>query len=102
MKRFPNDLSGLRFGKLVVENLAVKHGLGKAWLCKCDCGGEVVKKRADIISKGPKSCGCEPAKAKRANLQGKVFGKLTAIGLSEISKNGETRWTVLCLSLIHI
>lgn len=32
----------------------------------------------------------------RSNLKGKVFGKLTVLGLSEISRNGHSRWHVIC------
>ena len=35
------DLTGVRFGKLVVVRLAyVKPRAGARWLCRCDCGEE--------------------------------------------------------------
>lgn len=39
------DLSGLRFGSLVVtktyERIKQSHGIKIKWLCKCDCGAEM-------------------------------------------------------------
>ena len=58
-----NDLSGQRFGALTVvkraEDYISPKGLHKVqWLCKCDCGNEVII-MATSLSKGrAKSCGC--------------------------------------------
>jgi len=49
------DLSEKRFGHLMVVGPASK---GVKWLCKCDCGNEVVIGNADIIAGHNKSCGC--------------------------------------------
>lgn len=32
------DLTGQRFGRLVVEGFAYKDGRRYFWTCKCDCG----------------------------------------------------------------
>lgn len=53
-----NDISGQRFGRLVVS--CYSHSLNhKAyWLCVCDCGGSAVV-RADALKRGrTTSCGC--------------------------------------------
>lgn len=54
------DLTGNRYGKLLVLGLAKERIKGKVtWTCKCDCGNTI-----DIIGvyltkeKGTKSCGC--------------------------------------------
>ena len=52
------DLTGRRFGRLVVVE---KHGhKGKAvtWLCKCDCGSEVIVRGKDLCGGLTRSCGC--------------------------------------------
>lgn len=54
------DITGMRFGKLVVIR---RNGLGRAgrnahWLCKCDCGAETVVGSRDLRSGTTKSCGC--------------------------------------------
>ena len=52
------DLTGRRFGRLLVVE---KHGhKGKAvtWLCKCDCGSEVIVRGNDLRGGATQSCGC--------------------------------------------
>ena len=53
------DLTGQRFGKLVVLERANKIGEGKLkWLCRCDCG-TVKPILADVLNSGGAiSCGC--------------------------------------------
>ena len=52
------DLTEQRFGKLVAIKM---HGSDKGqalWLCRCDCGNEIVVRGADLRSGNTKSCGC--------------------------------------------
>lgn len=53
------DLSGLRFGHLIVirENGRSSQSNVK-WLCKCDCGNEVSVNSSYLITKHTSSCGC--------------------------------------------
>jgi len=53
-KRLPKDLTGRRFGKLVVQSWVPEF---KKWLCQCDCGGTCNVKRTGLIA-GRQSCGC--------------------------------------------
>lgn len=57
------NLTGQRFGRLVVveraENYVSPKGYTKAqWLCKCDCGNEIVVISNDLVRGKTKSCGC--------------------------------------------
>lgn len=55
------DITGQRFGKLTVLRLARKteyKGNDISWLCKCDCGKEVIAKMYLLLSGKKKSCGC--------------------------------------------
>ena len=53
------DLTGQRFGKLVVIKLSTPKGTKHhKWLCKCDCGNECTVSRDNLISGITKSCGC--------------------------------------------
>ena len=52
------DLTGQRFGRLVVIKRSENIGRYTAWLCECDCGKEVVVKATYLRSGGTKSCGC--------------------------------------------
>lgn len=52
------DLTGKRFGKLVVVSRAENIGREVAWNCKCDCGNETIV-RGNCLRRGStKSCGC--------------------------------------------
>lgn len=54
------DISGHRNGRLVVLCRALKGTDERGWLCQCDCGTYVWKKKSEVY--GPhgltKSCGC--------------------------------------------
>ncbi len=53
------DLSGQRFGKLVaVEYVGKNAGNQYKWLCKCDCGNELVILGTSLVQGYTKSCGC--------------------------------------------
>lgn len=53
------DLTGQRFGRLLVIREYGRSKSGKVtWLCKCDCGAEVVVISGDLRSERTKSCGC--------------------------------------------
>jgi hypothetical protein len=52
------DLTGMRFGRLVVINFSKRDGKSSYWNCICDCGNEHIV-RSDVLRKGiSKSCGC--------------------------------------------
>lgn len=70
------DLTGKRFGKLVVIKRAGsdKHK-NATWLCKCDCGNETIVSGAYLRQGETRSCGC---------LQRKVIREaMTTHGLSK-------------------
>lgn len=52
------DLTGQRYGRLTVLAPAENVGGRTAWLCRCDCGKEVVEKTVHLRSGHVKSCGC--------------------------------------------
>ena len=52
------DLTGKRFGRLlVVEKSESKNGYA-AWLCRCDCGNEKIISGNELRKGKAKSCGC--------------------------------------------
>ena len=66
-KHYSEDLTFNRYGRLVVEGVHdVKEYTGKnghitrvvKWLCKCDCGNEVVVDGGELKRGQAKSCGC--------------------------------------------
>jgi len=53
------DLTGQRFGRLVVLKLIGKNKWGSyQWLCRCDCGKEKIVRIDSLKSGRTKSCGC--------------------------------------------
>lgn len=52
------DLTGQRFSRLtVVDRFGLKNG-NATWLCKCDCGNEIIATACNLKNKNTKSCGC--------------------------------------------
>ena len=63
MKSRFEDLTGRKFGRLTVIERAEDHiqPNGKhqiQWLCKCDCGSEVIVRGSNLKNGNTKSCGC--------------------------------------------
>ena len=57
------DLTGQRFGKLVVlERAGVNHEKRQLWKCKCDCGNIHITNERNLILKICQSCGCLSSK----------------------------------------
>lgn len=66
------DLTGLRFGRLVVVSIAGKMGGVIVWECVCDCKKITFVKRGKLQSGRTKSCGClrKETNAKRCKTHG--------------------------------
>lgn len=53
------NLTGKRFGKLLVKDLAyIGKGNKKFWYLHCDCGGYSISSASDLNTGKVKSCGC--------------------------------------------
>ena len=52
------NLTGQRFGNLTVVEPAENIGTRTAWLCRCDCGQEIVVATAHLRDGRRTSCGC--------------------------------------------
>lgn len=50
------DLTGQRFGKLLVLKRAEE--IGRNWICKCDCGNTCIVNAKLLKNKHTQSCGC--------------------------------------------
>lgn len=62
-EKIREDLTGKRFGRLEVIKLVdldkpTRNGIIHGWLCKCDCGNEVVCTSKQLNSRKKTSCGC--------------------------------------------
>lgn len=61
--RKPLELTGLRFGRLVVIARCRSNRQGNSmWKCLCDCGNEIVANSQNLKSGHTKSCGCHKSK----------------------------------------
>ena len=97
MKKF-EDLTGRRFGKLVVikqcgDYVSPKGHRKSQWLCRCDCGNEKKIVGKSLKNGKTKSCGhCNDLK------QGDRFGKLVVIEQCEdyVSSKGLHSKQYLC------
>ena len=96
------DLVGQRFGRLTVtEDSGLRNSEGVIrWLCGCDCGGEILATRRQLVSGNVQSCGCVPkqraSKGQAEDLTGRQFGELTALRRVENDKNGKICWLCRC------
>lgn len=52
------DLTGQRFGRLVVIGLSSENHKGRSWSCHCDCGLVVRIWESHLVRVGIRSCGC--------------------------------------------
>lgn len=53
------DLTGQRFGRLVViERIGLNKNKKATWLCRCDCGNEIVAISNSLRTGNTTSCGC--------------------------------------------
>jgi hypothetical protein len=97
-KRKYEDLTGKRFGKLVVIH-RVYNGNAR-WLCQCDCGKETLVSAGSLKHGQTKSCGClrgETIPANSTDLCGSRFGWLVVLERTEKrSQSGDTVWKCQC------
>ena len=87
------DLTGHKYDKLTVIKQAGFNSAGNSlWLCRCDCGNEVIKSNNYLHRKNKfiKSCNsCND------DLVGKVFHSLTVVKYA-YNKNNKKYWECLC------
>lgn len=91
-----NDLTGKRFGNLLVAGRAASDRQNNAaWSCACDCGNVVVV-RGTFLRKGQKSCSHQCAVAPREkDISGQRFGRLVAV--ERVGKvRGKSAWKFIC------
>lgn len=53
------DITGERFGRLIAIRRAGKDKRNNAlWLCRCDCGNDVIRATSELRKRNNHSCGC--------------------------------------------
>lgn len=92
------DLIGQRFGRLtVIERLEKRENRYQAWLCRCDCGGEIEVNTRRLKSGTVRDCGCVPHRGGLVDLTGRRFGRLQAMEPTERrDRKGSVYWRCVC------
>lgn len=113
MIRVKKDLTGMRFGRLVVikqdEDHIRPNGRHVAkWICQCDCGSEPKSIVGYDLTRqnGIRSCGCirkerpDGRSKTKSNLVGQKYGRLLVVSRADdyITRQGkhEVQWNCLC------
>lgn len=90
------DLTGRRFGRLVVLSRAASDRSGNArWSCECDCKTRVLVRGMSLVTRQrycSKQCLLLKTEIQERDLTGQVFGFLTA--LSRARRRTETKRTM--------
>ena len=87
------DISGKKFGRLQVLRIYTERDKGVRWVCRCDCGKEIVASGIKLRSGQVKSCGC----LSRNQLKDRVFGHLTVLRELQERKRGHILWLCECV-----
>ena len=86
------DLTGQRFGKLVViRDVGRKNG-SVLWECLCDCGKHTNVVTGNLNSGGTTSCGCSRVR----DLTGEKYGKLTVVKYIGTDNFNRSTWECQC------
>ena len=93
------DLTGKRFGRLIVLNREANKGEQPTWKCLCDCGNIIITQGCNLRDGQTRSCGCYVKDRNREthliDITGNKYNYLTVISRAEnIGK--EPAWNCLC------
>lgn len=96
MPRKPENLAGKQFGHLTaISPTSMRYNGYVVWLCRCECGKEVLKHVTALKSdRRPRHCGCHTKLGK--DIAGKLFGSLTAIRRTPDRKGAMVVWVFRC------
>lgn len=86
------DLTGKRFGRLIVQDRDQTINRRTRWRCLCDCGNIAVVGSRDLVARKTQSCGC----LKHGNLLGKRFGRLLVVEKMNYRDHRSTVWKCVC------
>lgn len=94
------DLTGKTFGTLTVVSRCADERKDKQahWVCKCECGYEVIVSGRNLRTGNTKTCGANIHKKGQnmRDLTGQRFGRLTVIERAKNGKPGIVNWLCKC------
>ena len=96
--RRPQIGVGCRVGRLVVAAPTSQRKNGyTVWLCRCDCGGEILLDTRCLQRGTVTDCGCvSKVKPGRRDVSGMRFGRLVAVEPTGESTGGSAVWRCRC------
>lgn len=99
MPRTFEDLTGKRYGRLVVLSIGERKNRSIRWSCHCDCGEQTVVQASHLKAGHTTSCGCAQRdrmrELKGLDLVGKRYGRLMVLAKEE-AENRYVRWKCIC------
>ena len=91
------DITGMRSGRLVaVRPTEQRRRSSRLWLCKCDCGQEILAEPYKIRNKVIASCGCLRTEKKIKDITGQRFGRLVALERLNKKRGSSFMWRCQC------
>lgn len=87
------DLTGKRYGKLVVVELLPERTVCKTrvWLCKCDCGKTKAVRRSSLVAGMTKTCGCGAHPSRQENVNWRGYEEMSLDFYTTLKRNAESR-----------
>jgi len=100
-KNHTKDLTGKRFGKLVVVGATEKRKQSCiVWECQCDCGNTAFVPSSQLTNGNTASCGCLRKtyvdEKLIKDLSGQRFGALVVLASTEERRNKQVVWKCKC------
>jgi len=89
------DISGKRFGKLVVVSPAGSDKNGAKWLCECDCGNTSIVRGKNLRRGLTGSCGCDRGVSRRRT---KGYGQIIGPLWHSIERGARIRGHDFCIT----
>lgn len=91
------DISGQKFGKLLIIEYAKTIDKRPYWKCKCDCGSIIEKRGKEIKCGLVKSCGCLIHEKSHNDITNQKFNYLTVINcIGKKTKRSDYWWHCKC------
>lgn len=85
------DLTGHRFGRLVVMSRGPSDGKGATWHCVCDCGQPKLAKAKRLVEGNTRSCGCLKREANQRRFESEAMREKLSESMRKSWANGGKR-----------
>lgn len=104
MEKDNDDLIGYKIGLLEVMSYYDTKKYGKRYLCKCDCGQEIIRYGTLIRTNRVHSCGCQKGKWNKGKVRsaravehiGEQYNMLTIVGYEKNNRKNQYGYLMVC------